>query len=286
MLPPMESHMPTISPARPAIRAASAVAAALLLPALLAACAARRPAYVAATNETVFASTEEAHGAAPAHTIYIENRSTVPVLVYSVTLRSCENIKAACDSPTPLSLRLAPGRRAMVRRVEPRDPQKGFTYRYSYGWRAESGQAAALTVMASEGSVEATERLAAIERGEAARRAEVGAHDEWLSTSALAALGPRLAGVRAEPDSFVMRVGEAVTLDRIRLMVVDSSGAPIGRARFRFGYQPGVIQFVRPDSLKAVRPGRVVVELRLPLEVTVGQAATLPGAPVTLVVRP
>ena len=269
-----------------ALRLAYSALVTLALPAVLVACAARQPAFVAATNETVIASTEEAHGPAAAHTIFIENRSTVPITVYSVTLRGCENVKAACDSPTPLSVRVAPGRRAMVRRVEPRNPERGFTYRYSYGWRAESGQAAALEVMANEGSVEAAEQLAAIERGRAARRAEVGVHDEWLSTTALAALGPRAAGVRAEPDSFVVRVGEAVTLDRIRMMVLDSSGAPLGRVRFRFGYQPGVIQFVRPDSLKALRPGRVDVELQLPLEATVGQAATLPAAKVTLIVRP
>ena len=269
------------------MRTIVSLAGVLVLLLIVGGCAAKPPrAYIAATNETVRATTEESHGQAPAHNIYIENSSTVPVTVFSVTLRGCTNVKGTCDSPVSTNVRIPAGRRALVRRIEPRDPKQGFGYRYSYGWRADSGQSAALAVMANEGSVAAAEQLAAIERARAARQAEVGVHDEWLPVETVAALGSRAAGVRVEPDSFVVRVGEAVTLDRIRLMIIDSAGAPIGRARFSFGFQPGVVQFVRPDSLKAVAPGRVAIEVRLPVEANVGRTVMLPSRNVVIVVRP
>ena len=260
---------------------------ALLLCILLTACATKAPpAYIAATNLTVRASAEEVSGSTPAHLIYIENGSTVPITVYSITLRSCENVKGSCDSPTPINVRIPGGRRAMIRRVEPRNAQLGFTYRYSYGWRSDSSRVAALAVLANEGSEAASEQIAAIERAEAAHRAEVDAHDEWLPASTISALGSRAAAIRVEPDSFVLRVGEAVTLDRIRLLVIDSAGRLVGRSRFSFGFQPGVVAFVRPDSLKAVTPGRSIIEVKLPLEATVGQARALPPGRLVIVVRP
>lgn len=255
---------------------------------VLAACASSsKPAFVAANSQTVFASAEQAHGPNPAQVIYVENRSTVPIIVYSVTLRRCENVRQRCETPQRLSVRLPGGQRAPIQRVEPRLETSGFTYTYSFAWRPDSsGRVAALSVLADQGVEAARENIAAIERADAARRAEVGGHDDWLSTASLGALGARAAAVRAEPDSIVMRVGEVVTLDRIRLIVLDSAGAILGRARFSFGYQPGVVAFTRPDTLRAVAPGRVALELRVPLEAQVGRAVHLPPVLVSIVVRP
>ena len=90
--------------------------------------------YVAPTVETVVASLEEARGDLPAHLVWVENRSTVPVKVYSVTLRSCENVRQPCE-PRPVDISLAAGQRRMVMRVEPRSPNQGFSFRYSFAWR-------------------------------------------------------------------------------------------------------------------------------------------------------
>lgn len=266
------------------MRKTSLVVAAIVL----AACASSsKPAFVAANNQTVFASTEQGHGPNPVHVIYVENRSTIPILVYGATLRRCENVKQRCDSPQKLNVRIAGGRRAPILRVEPRAENLGFTYSSSFSWQADSsGQVAALSVLADEGVQEARENIAAIERADAARRAEVGGHDDWLSTSSLGALGARAAAIRAEPDSIVMRVGEVVTLDRIRLIALDSAGARLGRVRYSFGFQPGVVAFTRPDTLRAVAAGRVALELRAPIEAQVGRTAPLAPVLVSIIVRP
>lgn len=70
--------------------------------------ASRQTVFVAATNETVSTATEEAHGDAPAHNVWVTNASTEPVIVYSVTLRGCENIKQQCV-PRKMNLTVGPG---------------------------------------------------------------------------------------------------------------------------------------------------------------------------------
>ena len=50
-------------------------------------CASAQRAYVAPTLETVVSSTEERQSDPPQHLIFVENHSTVPIIVFSVVTR-------------------------------------------------------------------------------------------------------------------------------------------------------------------------------------------------------
>jgi hypothetical protein len=241
--------------------------------------------YIAATNETVTAEIEQL-GPAPGHVIYLENRSTVPVTVYSLTLRSCENVKQECEKPVRMNVKVRPGHRSTLQRVLPDNIHQRFRYSYSYGWRADSGITAALGVMAEGGSEHAAERLAAVRRAEAARRAEIGVHDEFLTNADIDALSDRVSSIRMEPDSLVMSVGDAVTLDQIRLILLGRDGERLGRVRhFGLYMRMGTVTLVRPDTLRAIAPGRVEIDLTLPDAIRSERVHALGGARITIVVR-
>lgn len=243
-------------------------------------------AYIAATSQTVIPVVEEAQGPVTAHVIYIQNLSTVPVTVYSVTLRSCENVKQQCDAPAKRDVRVRPGGRSQIQRVEPRNPNQSFGFRYTYGWRADSGAIALLSALAEHGSVEASEDLAAIERADSIRRTEVGAFDDYLELSDINALGAKVAAIRVEPDSLIMSVGETITLDRVRVMLVDEWGERLGRVRqVRWQYIPGALAFTRPDTLRAVKPGRSGIEFTLPVEALGDRAVPLAPGKFAIIVR-
>src|SRR5437868_12472957 len=73
---------------------------------------------VAPTDETILTTVEEGYSTAPYQVIWIQNTSTVPIQVYSVTLHACENVKQRCET-VPLHIKLRPGARGVLRRVEP-----------------------------------------------------------------------------------------------------------------------------------------------------------------------
>ena len=114
-------------------RATLAASALCALGALGCASAAQRI-YVAPSAENVVAGVEEGRGPNPSQSIWVENRSTEPVTVYSVTLRSCENVRQPCE-PRPMDLRLAAGQRRTVLRVQPRLENRGFSFGFSFAWR-------------------------------------------------------------------------------------------------------------------------------------------------------
>src|SRR3954463_4488085 len=90
-------------------------------------------AFVAATNATIRSETQESPTQPPTHSIYIVNSSTVPITVFGYTLSECENTKPRCDT-RKVSLRVQPQSRRMIVRVEARDPDQGFTYRFNFSW--------------------------------------------------------------------------------------------------------------------------------------------------------
>lgn len=100
----------------------------------------RQTVFVAATNETIRTATEEAQGDAPAHNVWVTNASTETIIVTSVTLRGCENIKQQC-APRKMRLTVGPGRRVMLIRVEPRDRHLGFSYNFTFAWQPSSAPA-------------------------------------------------------------------------------------------------------------------------------------------------
>lgn len=92
--------------------------------------------YVAPSNNTISSTTEEGHGSTPSQNIYVINASTEPIVVFGVALRDCENVKQQCD-PQQTNILIPGGARRVVIRVEPRNLQSGYSYRFSYSWRPE-----------------------------------------------------------------------------------------------------------------------------------------------------
>lgn len=264
-----------------------------LLAIALAACAssgapaAATRAYVAPTDRTVYSQTEEAHGPRPEQVIFVSNHSSVPVTVYSVTLRDCENIQQPCDSPTKLNVKLAPGQRGFIRRVSPKNTEGAFSYRYSFAWRTDSStEAATLTALAGAGETGAAERLASMRSAEADRAATVGGRDEDLGAAELARLATSAASLRLEPEALVMKPGDVVSLHRIHVVLLDAQGARLGRVRqYQWRLQDGPVIFSRPDSLIALRTGSTVAEFSVPQTLLPGRATPLAAATLRIAVQ-
>jgi hypothetical protein len=218
--------------------------------------------YIAATDATVVTTIEEGYGSTPSAVIYVKNLSTVQVTVYSFALRDCENVRQRC-APTRVDIRVPAGSRAILTHVEPRNPELGYTYRFSFGWRADSSDVEALRLMAEAGSSIAIRQLGARDSTLAERHAEIGRQDLTLDDSALAALGSHIARLRVEPDSVVLRLGQMFLVRQVHVMAVDAQGMLLGRVRaYRWRVMPGVVT-VQADTVVGQQIGRTIVEFRL-----------------------
>ena len=247
----------------------------------------RQRTYVAPTEQTVFTVAEEITSV-PGQIIYVENRSSVPVTVYSVTLRECENIKTGCSGPRALNLHLTPDSRAVLARVEPANAQKSFNFRYTFGWRADSSTTAALGALATVGDSNARRQLDAIAREDARRRAAVGAIDLDLTASEIAAVGDRAGSLHALPDSLVIAVGRRTSLDTVRVLLIGMQGETLGRIRAVQWRISGstAIMVVKPDTVVGVAPGRTALQLKLPDDVLPTKSTLHIPLEVPIIVRP
>lgn len=281
-----ESMQPAASAMRHAVR--SPLAALL---AALAACSPGgppRPA-VAPTGRTVVAGVEEAEGGRAEHVIWVANNSTVPVTVYSVTLRGCRNVRGECDRPQRLAVRVPPGRRRELRRVVPADPNATFRFSYTFGWTAEArggGRGAGAPAGTGVGAVPYVP-LDSVPRAPAAQPADPSSPDPELDPAAVATLAADVAGIRVEPDSIVLSVGGVASIYEVRLLLLGPGGERLGRVRdFQWRLYPGPVTFHRPDSLVARVPGSAIAEFVLPAGALPGRAEPVAPARLTIVVTP
>jgi hypothetical protein len=240
----------------------------LALAGVLVACApATQRAYVAPSRESVIWTPEQREAKPPAVLIYIENHSTVPVIVFAMTLTSCENIKNQCGVRNT-NLRVDAGGRTMAVRVEPQNDQRAWNYSFGFSWHADSSYGkAALNALAEGGDESARVRLAAIQHSDSLRKAETGPPANELSRTDFPALASRIASMRAYPDSLVIAPGERTSIERIRLLLLDSQGSILGQTRWvswRIG--SGAVEFVPPYEIVAKRPGRTVIHFALASE--------------------
>lgn len=232
----------------------------------LAACSAAttQRAFVAPSNETIIHDTEVRQDNPPTHLIYVQNRSTVPVRVFSVSLSNCENIRQQCG-PRRANLRLGPGDRLLAVRIEPDNTQRAFSYYFAFSWQADSSGAAALTALAASGDQGAAQTLAATRRADSIRKAEGGPRYNELTRNDFTALAGRIASMRAHPESLLIAPGEQTSLERLQLLLIDDQGRVAGSTRWVEWSVPGlgVADFVPPDRIIARRPGRMVLRFRL-----------------------
>jgi hypothetical protein len=71
--------------------------------------------------------------------IVVSNNATVDVVITSVTLRECENIRNRCEM-RPLSVRVPAGQRRQVATVNSSDRSRAHSFRYSWTWEEASTQ--------------------------------------------------------------------------------------------------------------------------------------------------
>jgi hypothetical protein len=106
--------------------------------------------FVAPSLSTVFASSEQGFGPSDAHQLFVTNKSTVPIVVFGVSLAQCENVKQSCGG-RPTKVSVPAGQRRDVFRVQPKDSEKGFSYRWSFSYRADSSDAKAIAALREHG---------------------------------------------------------------------------------------------------------------------------------------
>jgi hypothetical protein len=235
------------------------------LAALLTGCAAAtQHAYIAPTFDTIVSSTEVRSDNPPVHSLVVENRSTVPVIVFSASLTDCENVRDSC-TPHPMNVHVGPGQKQIILRAMPTSTERGFSYRFHFSWRADSSDARALSALAASGNSDAQLRLVDQQRGDSVRRAAAAAGYVELSRDDYAALGSRVAALRAVSDSFVLAPGQTMRVDDIRLVLVDSAQRVLGSTHWiRWRVPPSdAVQFNVPKELVGREAGRAVLTFGL-----------------------
>ena len=86
-----------------------------------------------------------------------------------------------------------------------------------------------------------------------------------LEFNDLAALAPKVASLRAKPNSITLRVGQTVSLDSIKVTVLDSAGRVLGLLKgYDFGIPPNQPATAEPRKMTGVRPGTTELAIRFP----------------------
>jgi hypothetical protein len=93
---------------------------------------------VPATNRTVEGELDTSIGNGD-HMIYVNNRSSVEIIVTSVRLSDCENVQGSC-SVIKKKTKLGPGSRVLVHRVRARYPDQHFSFSYSFTWEGVAAE--------------------------------------------------------------------------------------------------------------------------------------------------
>lgn len=100
---------------------------------------------------------------------------------------------------------------------------------------------------------------------QATKRAVVSAAATDIAPDQLTAVARTVKSVRAEPTTLTLRVGETVTLGKITVTVLDSSGKVRGRlAGYDFGIPPDGPAVAVPRQITGVRPGTTELTVRYP----------------------
>jgi hypothetical protein len=220
------------------------------------------PEFIVPRDANLVESVESVPGTMPLRALIIENRSSMEISVYSVMLTACRNVKQRCDTPLGQNVRVAPGARSVVFRVEPQDRDAPFDYRVAYRWRPTQEAMAAHAHAFSAGIIELHDDGRRWRRMEDSLRAAGIARADAEPEADIAALGSRIVTLSVEPNSITLREGETVTLDRFRVLAVGEHREQLGRVRrLRWRIPLHLLALTPPDSVQALRAGRAVVEV-------------------------
>ena len=197
--------------------------------------------FIAPNDYTVIATTEQSNSDDPAHSLYISNNSTVPIVVFGIVLTQCENVKQSCF-PRHTNIKIAAGRRANVGRVQARDAERGFSYRWTFSYHADSSDAKALEMLRAHG-IE-LDPAAAARRAAAELAAAKGTPAEAPTSSA-----PAAAPVAMETASTQPEIAPDSDARRVVFRSASAPPRPASRTlRFKLGWGSILGSTMVPDK--------------------------------------
>ncbi len=106
--------------------------------------------FIAPNQYTVVALTEQSNSDDPVHMMYVSNNSTVPIVVFGITLTACENVRQSCGSRRT-NIKIGAGHRVNIGRVQARDTERAFGYRWTFSYHADSSDAKAMALLRENG---------------------------------------------------------------------------------------------------------------------------------------
>ncbi|HEX9346445.1 MAG TPA: hypothetical protein VF919_02620 [Gemmatimonadales bacterium] len=100
---------------------------------LAGACAGNRvPVFVAPSNQSIEAGSEMSFGG-DGHVVYVDNHSSVAIMVTGLQLIDCENIKNSCEVQR-LRIQVPAGQRTNIATVKPENPNRPYSFQFHYSW--------------------------------------------------------------------------------------------------------------------------------------------------------
>lgn len=107
-----------------------------------------------------------------------------------------------------------------------------------------------------------------------------------LSDAEAASLAPKVRSITAEPSTLTVHVGDSVSLNRIIVTVIDSSGHARGNLiGYDFQIKPGEPATARPRQVKGVRRGTADLVIHYPRAAWKARTDARPEAHVKIVVQ-
>jgi len=95
--------------------------------------------------------------------------------------------------------------------------------------------------------------------------AQGGSGLKALDPGEMISLAPKVRSITAEPSTVTLHVGEIVSLGKIVVTVIDSSGKPRGNLiGYDFSIKPGEPATAVPRQITGVRPGTTELVIRYP----------------------
>lgn len=113
-------------------------------------CANAQDRFIAPTTNTIIGSSEQGMGTDQAHILFVTNASSVPIIVFGITLSACENVKQWCAGQRT-NVKIDAGARRNIGRVEPKSTERSFSYRWTFSYHPDSSDAKMLAMLRANG---------------------------------------------------------------------------------------------------------------------------------------